>query len=85
MHAASANEVTQLQEQLAQLSAERDESRRERDEYKKLYLEMLALCRKLELGLVGQQRERFTGAGDTSQLTMPLLGMLGLAPVRWTV
>lgn len=68
-----------FEHQLAQLSEERDESRRERDEaakqrdeYRKLYLEMLELCRKLELGIL-QKRERFTG---DAQVTMSMLELL---------
>ena len=47
----------------------------EREQYKKLYLEMLALCRKLELGIVGQKRERFL-EGDSPQLTMSVIGLV---------
>jgi hypothetical protein len=56
------------------LAAERATLTTERDEYRKLYLQTLALCRKLELGITGAQRERLS-PGDT-QLTMSLLGML---------
>lgn len=37
----------------------------ERDEYRKLYLSMLETCRKLELGILGQKREKVT---NTQQL-----------------
>jgi transposase len=56
------------------LAAERTTLITERDEYRKLYLQTLELCRKLELGIVGAQRERLS-PGD-AQLTMSLLGML---------
>lgn len=56
------------------LAAERAAVITERDEYRKLYLQTLALCRKLELGIIGAQRERLS-PGDT-QLSMSLLGML---------
>jgi transposase len=46
----------------------------ERDEYKKLYLATLELCRKLERGILGQKREKLS-PGD-AQITMSLLGML---------
>jgi hypothetical protein len=40
------------------LAAEREALAAERDEYRKLYLQMLERCRKLELGLAGPKRER---------------------------
>lgn len=46
----------------------------EREQYRKLYVDTLALCRKLEQGIVGQKREKLS-AGD-AQITMGLLGML---------
>jgi transposase len=45
-----------------------------RDEYHRLYLEMLERCRKLERGLLGQKAERF--ASHEAQLSLDLLGML---------
>ena len=45
----------------------------ERDEYRRLYLSMLELCRKLEKGIIGQKRERFE---DGQQLTLAIMGML---------
>jgi transposase len=80
--------VTSIESQVAELStrldaltverealaAERATLTTERDEYRKLYLQTLALCRRLELGITGAQRERLS-PGDT-QLTMSLLGML---------
>lgn len=48
----------------------------ERDQYRELYLKMLAQCRKLELGILGQKSERLVG--DEAQLTMAVLAtMLG--------
>jgi transposase len=55
------------------LAAERATLATERDEYRKLYLQTLELCRKLEIGIIGASRERLS-PGDT-QLTMSLLGM----------
>lgn len=46
----------------------------ERDQYRRLYLEMLERCRKLELGLLGQKAERL-GPND-AQLTIAMLGTL---------
>jgi transposase len=66
--------LASLEDKLVQLGAERDEVAKERDEYKRLYLKMLEQCRKLELGILGQKRERFVD-GDP-QLTMSLLNML---------
>jgi transposase len=73
--------ATSIEAKLAELSArvdglaaEREALAAERDEYRKLYLQALETCRKLELGLVGAKRERLS-AGD-AQLTMSMLGML---------
>jgi hypothetical protein len=63
--------LAQLEQSLASLSAERDE-------YKRLYLSMLELCRKLERGILAQKRERFVD-GDAS-VTMSLLGLLTGSP-----
>jgi hypothetical protein len=72
--ASTADPVSELKEHVAKLTAERDEFKSERDEYKKLYVSMLELCRKLEAGLVGQKRERFVASGE--QLTLALVSML---------
>ncbi len=60
-------ELASLQEKLAKTSSERDQ-------YKKLYLEMLERARKLEAGLLGQKREKLSPPEE--QLTLQLLGML---------
>ena len=65
--------AAELEQSLGALTAERDRVAKERDEYKRLYLSTLELCRKLELGILGQKRERFAN-GDS--VTMPLLGLL---------
>lgn len=44
----------------------------ERDQYKKLYMDLLERVRKLELGIMGQQRERFIS--NDQQLSLALLG-----------
>jgi len=61
-------------ETLERVIAERDVIKNERDSYKRLYLETLAQCRKLELGVVGRGREK--DLGDPNQITMSLIGML---------
>lgn len=66
--------TTSIEARLAELSARVDGLAAERDEYRKLYLQTLETCRKLELGLVGAKRERLS-EGD-AQLTMSMLGLL---------
>jgi transposase len=44
------------------LAAEREAVAAERDEYRKLYLQTLEICRKLELGIIGQQRSGYRRA-----------------------
>jgi transposase len=63
-----------IEDKLTEMSARVGTVTAERDEYRKLYLQTLEICRKLELGIVGQKRERLS-AGD-AQLTMSLLQML---------
>ena len=63
-----------IEQRLAAVIAEMDRVTAERDQYRKLYLEMLELCRKLERGFVGPKREKLS-PGD-AQVTMSLLGML---------
>ncbi len=46
-----------VEEKLAELAAENGKLRTERDEYKKLYLQMLELCRKLERGVLVNRRK----------------------------
>ena len=66
--------AAELAARLAEVAGERDKAAAERDSYKRLYLETLALCRKLELGIVGRGRER--DLGDPSQVTMSLLALM---------
>ena len=49
--------------EVAKLQSERDGYKVERDEYEKQYLFLLEAFRKLELGIIGQKRERFISAG----------------------
>jgi transposase len=59
--------IAKIEQELAALACERDQ-------YKKLYLDMLELCRKLERGLLGQKREKLSDTDE--QLTLSILGML---------
>jgi transposase len=74
MASAVPTEPTDLQERVRELSAMVERLTAEREEYRKLYLSTLELCRKLELGILGQKRER-VGA-DGAQLTLSLLGLM---------
>jgi transposase len=62
--------VTKLEE----LTARIEKVERDRDEYRRLYLEMLEKNRKLELGILGQKAERVPG--DDGQLTLQMLSTL---------
>ncbi len=66
--------IAELCAMVETLSEERDAYQQERDEYKKLYSEMLERCRKLELGIFGQRREKFSTSD--AQLTLSILNML---------
>ncbi len=66
-------ESTEAQETPSELAARLAAVTSERDTYKRLYLEMMALNRKLELGVVGRGRERVS---DSRQLTMSIVEML---------
>src|SRR5665213_562076 len=58
-----------IEAKLTELSARVDVLATERDEYRKLYLQALETCRKLELGLVGAKRERLSG-GDQPEFEL---------------
>jgi transposase len=49
-------------------------AQRERDQYHRLYLDMLERCRKLERGLLGQKAERLNP--HESQMSLDVLGLL---------
>jgi transposase len=66
--------LAELSSRMDTLAAEREAVRAERDQYRALYLQTLEVCRKLELGIIGQKRERLS-PGD-AQLTMGMLSML---------
>ena len=74
VNGASSIDLVELQRRISELEASQAKLAAERDEYRKLYLSTLELCRRLEQGLVGQKREKLS-AGD-AQTTMSLLGML---------
>ena len=59
---------------LEEMAAARAQAERERDEYRRLYLELLERARKLELGLRGQSAERLPAS--EAQLTLGVLGMM---------
>jgi transposase len=63
-----------LDDALAQLKAQNEKLVEERDGYRELYLKMLAQCRKLELGILGQKSERL--GQNEAQLTMAVLATL---------
>ena len=73
----------QMADEVAKLQNERDEYKVERDEYKMQYLTLLEAYRKLELGLVGQKRERFISAG-AQETFEAVLEALKLKPVSST-
>jgi transposase len=60
--------------QLSELRAKVDALEAEREHFRTLDLQMLEVCRKLELGIVGPKRERLSD--NDAQLTMSMLGML---------
>jgi transposase len=66
--------LASIEDRLTELSARVDALTVERDEYRKLYLQSLELCRKLERGIVGPKGEKLS-PGD-GQLTMSLLHMM---------
>jgi len=70
----AADRIAVLEQQVAAIIGERDQLIAQRDQYKKLYLDMLELCRKLERGILGQKREKLPSGEE--QLTLDVLGML---------
>lgn len=63
-----------IEAKLRELSTANKTLRIERDEYRKQYLALLQLCRKLERGILGQKRERLSP--DERQLSLALLATL---------
>lgn len=64
---------TDTPQEIKSIIEERAQFKEERDQYKKLYVDLLSHCRKLELGILGQKRERFV---NESQLTLAVLNSL---------
>jgi len=67
-------ELAELADRLVQLEANYAKASAEREHYRRLYLDMLEQCKKLERGLLGQKAERLPA--NESQLTLQLLGSL---------
>jgi transposase len=67
-------EVARLAAAVATLAADRDRFAAEREQYQALYLQALAQCRKLELGLLGQKAERLSP--NDAQLSLAVLAEL---------
>lgn len=63
-----------LEKQIAVMQQEREVLARERDEYRRLYLEMMEKNRKLELGLLGSKSEHREANG--SQLALSVIEMM---------
>lgn len=67
-------QLAELTVKVEELTATVERVSAERDEYRKLYLNTLELCRKLEQGIIGQKRERLSE--NDAQLTLGMLSML---------
>jgi hypothetical protein len=63
-----------IEQRLAELESKFTAVSAERDQYRDLYLSMLELCKKLELGIVGAKRERLSP--HEAQLSLALLATL---------
>jgi transposase len=79
-----AQRLSALEAAREELVGKLEQAQKERDEYRRVYLALLEAYRKLEMGLLGQKRERFTGAESKEQLALSLLAMLteGGAPAQ---
>lgn len=67
-------EQRRVREALEEMASARAEAERQRDEYHRLYLELLERARMLELGLRGQSAERLPA--NEAQMTLGVLGMM---------
>jgi len=67
-------DVAEIVHRLDELEKKFAVSQRERDEYRRLYLETMERCRKLELGLLSSKSEHLRR--DDSQLTLDVLTMV---------
>ncbi|HUO68335.1 MAG TPA: IS66 family transposase [Gammaproteobacteria bacterium] len=68
------SDVAEIAERLGELEKRFATAEHERDEYRRLYLEMMERCRKLELGLLGSKSEHLPK--DDSQLSLDVLSMM---------
>ncbi len=64
----------QIAERLDELERKFAAAQQERDEYRRLYLEMMERCRKLERGLLASKSEHLSK--DSSQLSLDVLAMM---------
>jgi len=71
-----AQRLSALEAAREELVGKLEQAQKEREEYRRVYLALLEAYRKLEMGLLGQKRERFTGAEPKEQLALSLLAML---------
>ena len=69
-----AQRIEALEAAQAVMQAELETSRRERDEYKKLYLLLLEEDERLKRGLLGQKAERLPKSD--AQLSLAILGLM---------
>lgn len=67
-------ETAALEEILTPLRKKVEQLAKERDEYRRLYLEALERCKRLERGLLGHKREKL--AAEQAQLSLQLLSQL---------
>jgi hypothetical protein len=72
--AALARRLDEMLEEQRRMRAALEEMAQQRDEYHRLYLEVLERARKLELGLRGQSAERLPAS--EAQMTLGVLGMM---------
>jgi transposase len=70
---ALARRLEELEQRQVAIEGERDEAKRQRDAYHKLYLDLMERYRKLERGLVGKTVERLRE--DGAQLSLAVLGL----------
>src|SRR5690606_34273301 len=71
-----AQRLSALEAAREELVGKLEQAEKERDEYRRVYLALLEAYRKLEAGLFGQKRERFTDAEPKERLGLALLAML---------
>ena len=72
--AAIVKRLDELEKRFAVAEQERETAKRERDEYRALYLETMERCRKLELGILSSKSERLPE--NEAQLSLGVLSMV---------